>query len=60
MAYVDWRRNPQGIFHDARGTHWEVVWETAVSWFVPVAFGAFVVSAAVLFWFSRRAPSGTD
>jgi nitrogen fixation-related uncharacterized protein len=54
MSYVDWRHNPQGIFHDELGTNWDFVLETAVSWFVPVALIAFILSIAVFLWFSRK------
>ncbi len=54
MSYVDWQHNPQGIFHDELGTNWDIVLETAVSWFVPVAPITFILSVAVLSWFSRK------
>jgi hypothetical protein len=54
MSYVDWRHNPLGIFHDELGTNWDFVLETAVSWFVPVALIAFILSIAVFLWFSRK------
>ncbi len=53
MSYVDWQHNPQGIFHDELGTNWDMVLETAVSWFVPVALITFVLSVAIHSWFSR-------
>ncbi len=53
MSYVDWRHNPQGIFHNELGTNWDILLETAVSWFVPVALLAAVLSIAVLSWLSR-------
>ena len=53
MSYVDWRHNPQGIFHSELGTNWNIVFETAVSWFVPVALFTSVLSIAVLAWISR-------
>ena len=54
MSYVDWRHNPQGIFHDELGTNWDFILETAVSWFVPVALIAFLLSVAFHSWLSRR------
>ena len=54
MTFLDWRLNPGGIFHDAQGTDWSVVWETAVSWFTPIAAAAGAVAAVVLFLISRR------
>ncbi|MEM7280082.1 MAG: hypothetical protein AAF438_00425 [Pseudomonadota bacterium] len=35
-TFADWWKNPAGIFHDDTGTHWPIVWETAISWFMPV------------------------
>ena len=43
ITYADWRLNPAGLFHDDTGTHWDVVFETALSWFVPVALLVFAV-----------------
>lgn len=31
----DWILNPGGIFHDAHGTNWPIVVETAASWLIP-------------------------
>ena len=53
VSYIDWQHNPQEIFHDDLGTNWDVVLETATSWFVPVALLASAVSIAVLSWCSR-------
>jgi len=53
MTTIDYVRNPAGIFHDAAGIHWNHVFETWVSWFVPVALVAIVVSVVVLFWIAR-------
>ena len=36
MTYHDWQLNPSGIFHNEDGTHWPVVWETALSWLLPI------------------------
>lgn len=54
MSYLDWRKNPSGIFHNEAGTNWGFVFETAVSWFVPVALIASVLSITVLVFYSRR------
>ena len=54
MTFLDWRLNPGGIFHDAQGTDWGIVSETAVSWFTPIAAAAGAVAAVVLFLISRR------
>ena len=53
MSIVDWRLNPGGIFHDSQGTHWNVLLETALSWFFPVAVASFVVAAIGLFLLRR-------
>lgn len=37
MTFLDWRLNPGGVFHDEAGTHWRAVWQTLISWFLPVA-----------------------
>ena len=49
MTYADWRLNPGGLFHGDSGTDWQVVWDTAVSWFVPTIPAAVILSVAVLF-----------
>ncbi len=53
MSYVDWRHNPAGIFHIEHGTDWGTVLDTAISWFLPVAFVATALSIAVLSWRAR-------
>ena len=40
----DWLENPSQIFHGAGGTHWGVVAETALSWFLPTLFYAVLVA----------------
>lgn len=47
FTVADWRVNPGGIFHGDHGTHWGVVLQTALSWFLPVAVVAFVVVTAI-------------
>lgn len=54
MAIVDWRLNPGGIFRDSQSTNWEVVAETALSWFLPVASASCIVAAFLLFLLHRR------
>jgi len=54
MTFADWRVNPSGIFHGDSGTNWGVTMETALSWFLPVAFSAFVMATAAHYWFSGR------
>lgn len=51
---LDWRVNPSGLFQGPAGTHWAVVWETWVSWFLPALFVATLLSMPVLVW-RRRA-----
>ena len=58
MSYLDWQHNPEGIFHNEIGTNWDIVLDTAASWFVPVALVSSVLSIAVLTWFSRRKTAG--
>lgn len=55
---LDWRFNPAGIFHDEDGTRWSVVWETAVSWFVPVALVASVMVTGWLLWSAGTSRGG--
>jgi hypothetical protein len=43
MTLLDWWENPSGLFHDAQGTRWDTVAETAMSWFWPVALLFFIV-----------------
>ena len=47
----EWLENPSGIFHDDTTTHWQIVYETAVSWLVPSAAYLFLVAVmAQLIW----------
>ena len=43
----EWVENPGGIFHNAEGTNWHFVYDTAVSWFFPI-FGWVTVIAALI------------
>ncbi len=54
VSFLDWQLNPSGIFHSDLGTNWRIVWETWISWFVPVFVIGSAVSVPVLFWFSKR------
>lgn len=54
MSLVDWRLNPGGLFYGGEGTHWSVVWETWVSWFLPVFLLTGGVVLPLLLWRSRR------
>ena len=53
MSFLDWRANPGGIFHDASGTHWNIVWETAVSWLLPVAATTTMLMWLIFYLLSR-------
>jgi len=50
---ADWSGNPGGIFRDASGTNWGFVFDTAVSWFVPVFLYTFFVAAGLHFLIVR-------
>ncbi|XOV83266.1 MAG: hypothetical protein ACFHXK_20740 [bacterium] len=39
----EWWENPSGIYHDGATTDWQIVYETAISWFLPAALYLFVV-----------------
>lgn len=36
MTWLDWRVNPNGLFHGPAGTNWPVVGETMLSWLWPL------------------------
>lgn len=36
MTWLDWKANPSELFHDANGTHWDVVIQTLRSWQFPL------------------------
>jgi hypothetical protein len=47
----EWLENPSGIYHDATNTHWQIVYETAISWFVPTTgYLFFLALLAQLVW----------
>ena len=50
---LDWRVNPGGLYHGVDGTHWDIVLDTALSWFVPVTGYVSVIAWVVLFVISR-------
>ena len=54
MSFLDWRLNPSGIFHSDLGTNWRFVWDTWISWFIPVFAVGSAVSIPTLFWLSKR------
>ena len=45
----DWVENPGGIFHDATGTNWNFVYDTAISWFIPTLLQSFVPATLLHF-----------
>ena len=53
MTCIDWLENPGGIFHDASATNWSFVFETAWSWFAPVAAIGFLSALILLLFFIR-------
>jgi len=46
----DWKLNPAGIFQDEAGTHWDIVLETAMSWFLPVVLIVLPLATALHYW----------
>ncbi len=54
MSFLDWRLNPSGIFHSDLGTNWRFVWDTWISWFMPVFVVGSAVSIPALSWLSKR------
>ena len=57
FAAYDWRLNPGGIFRGPDGTNWQFMYETAISWFVPVLLTMLPVSVAIAWitsWFRKR------
>jgi hypothetical protein len=44
---IDWRKNPNGLFHGPDGTHWPIVFDTALSWWIPSFLYLSVVVLAV-------------
>ena len=57
FAAYDWRLNPGGIFRGPDGTNWRFMYETAISWFVPMLLSTLPVSVGIAFlvsWFRKR------
>jgi len=51
----EWRENPGGIYRDANGTNLGIVFDTAISWLVPVFIGtAIIASVLQLLWSTMR------
>ncbi len=54
ISFLDWQLNPSGIFHSDLGANWQFVWDTWISWFIPILLVGSAVSVPVLFWLSKR------
>lgn len=54
MTFIDWRLNPGGIFRGPAGTDWQIVWDTWISWFLPVLPAAALLALVILGVVSRR------
>ncbi len=54
MSFLAWRLNPSDIFHSDLGTNWQFVWDTWISWFIPVFAAGSAVSVPALIWLSKR------
>lgn len=54
MAFLDWRGNPAGLFHDESGTNWTIVRATWISWFAPVTASVAALSLPLLYWLAKR------
>lgn len=51
----EWLENPGGIYRNATGTNFGIVFETAISWLVPVFLGTVVIATiAHLLWSGIR------
>ena len=57
-TYLDWRRNPGGVFQGSSGTNWDVVFETLFSWFWPTVLVAAPIAIVIHAWRAQR--SSTD
>ena len=53
MTFADWQINPAGIFRGPDGTNWGIVWDTWISWFLPV-FPIVAAVALVVVWYTSR------
>lgn len=54
MTFLDWRLNPGGLFQSPDGTRWDVVWQTWISWFLPVAAAVLVIGLPLALLAARR------
>ena len=55
---IDWYQNPGGIFRGVGGTNWQILWETAFSWFWPCALLTVPVALFLKLWLARRKDTG--
>ena len=53
MTWQDYQLNPGGLFHDEAGPKWDVVLDTAFSWFWPVALGVAAAWFLLALWVIR-------
>ncbi len=53
---IEWWNNYSGLFRDASGTNWEMVYETALSWFLPTLLFVAPLAAGghLLFGFVKK------
>ena len=54
VTFRDWQLNPAGVFHGPGGTNWGIVWDTWISWFLPVFPISAAVALAIVWFVSRR------
>ena len=54
MTFRDWQLNPGGVFRTESGTHWQVVVETAWSWFWPGTLLVLLLVTPVVIYRNRR------
>jgi len=47
MSFIDWRKNPSGIFRNGDGTNWGFVLDTFNSWFWPSLLLLLPLSATI-------------
>ena len=53
MTYQDWCLNPGGIFHsESQGTQWSFVWDTWISWFLPVTLAGAITASVALYLYN--------
>ncbi|MEQ8206511.1 MAG: hypothetical protein RIA65_10070 [Woeseia sp.] len=50
----DWYLNPSELFHDSAGSHWDVIFDTTVSWFLPVTLVVAIIAVIALLLFRPK------